>query len=125
MLSRILIGEDKMGNEYQVKEKIAQNKIESLISKMADYLNCEEDDIKILRIRFFNGLFSTHFSIRFINHRKSSLRRIVTSIYYFDIGGEYVEREGIWYEGVFYTYDSLEPFFEVLKLEIEEKSIIK
>lgn len=116
---------NKMKKENETKEKIAQGKIESIMSKMADYLRCGENDIKILKIRFFNGLFSADFSIRYINHRKSSLRKVVTSIYYFDIGGEYLDREGIWYEGVFYSYNDLEPFYEVVRQEIEEQSIIK
>jgi len=114
-----------MKKEDETKEQIAQNKIESLINNMAGYLNCAENDVKILRIKFLNGLFSADISMRFINHRKSSLRKFVTSVYYFDIGGEYLGREGIWYEGVFYTYNNLEPFYEVIKQEIEEQSIIK
>lgn len=116
---------NKMKKENETKGKIAQDKIESMMNKMADYLKCDENDIKILKIRFFNGLFSADFSIRYINHRKSSLRKVVTSIYYFDIGGEYLDREGIWYEGVFYTYNDLDSFYEVVKQEIEEQRIIK
>ena len=109
-----------MKNIDETTEKRAQDQLEALIIKMATYLNYDQNDIKIIKIRFFNGLFSADISVRHINHRKSSLRKVVTSLYYFDIGGEYLDREGIWYEGVFYTYNSLDSFFEVIQKEIED-----
>ena len=109
-----------MENNIESKKEKVQEQLEKLLPQMALYFKCEENDIKISKINFYNGNFSAAISYRYIDKERSDLRKIITSIYYFDIDGEYLEKEGIWYEGTFYTYDNVTALFDIILQEIEE-----
>ena len=113
-------GDDKMKSNIEEKKERVRDRLEMLLPQMAQYFNCEPDDVKISRISFYNGRYSAALSYRHIDKDRSDLRKIITSIYYFDIEGEYLDKDGLWYEGQFYEFDNLEPFFEAIKEDIEE-----
>lgn len=108
-----------MKNNIESKKEKVQEQLEKLLLQMAQYFNCEENNIKISKINFYNGKFSAAISYKYIDKERSDLKKIITSIYYFDIDGEYSENEGIWYEGTFYTYNNVTALFDVILQEIE------
>lgn len=108
-------------NSIERRDKVI-HRLNFLKNEMLKFFNCEDKNLDISKVYFTNKHFSASISYRYINLEKSDSRKIITSTYYFDIEGEYIEREGIWYEGKFYSYDNLSPFFEVISREIQAYS---
>ena len=109
-----------MEADIAAKNENVYPKLNFLKNEMLNFFQCDEKDLDISNVHFANKHFFAAVFYRHINLEKSDLRKIITSTYYFDIEGEYIDREGIWYDSTFYTYNNLNPFFDVISQEIED-----
>jgi hypothetical protein len=104
--------------QVKKKDKI-QNDLELLRQNIVKYLKCGEDDVKITEVKFDDKNYSAKICYNYIDWARSSLRKFIYSTCYFDISGEY-ELKGVFrYEGYFYKYDNLSPFFTIISKEMQ------
>ncbi len=102
------------------KRKKLKKKILYLKHQMAKYFNSDDKFIKFSDPIYKTDRYKVNVELTLINSETSTLSKLYTTTYYFDFAGEYIKREGIWYEGQSFSYDELNDFFKLISMEIKE-----
>ncbi len=110
---------DLVERREHLKEKLIFLKRE-----MVKFFNCSNENIKFSEPAYIDDKCKVNVSFTMVNMEKSSLKRFVSSTYYFDFEDEYIKREGILYEGNFYSYEELNDFFSKVSSEMEKMKYI-
>ncbi len=111
---------DAMKPDFDEKKEMLKNKLLYLRHNMAKFFDCDDAFIKLSDPIYTNDRFKINAVLTIINREVNSLNTLHGNTYYLDFEGEYLKREGIWYEGNFYNYDELNDFFQKISLEMKE-----
>ncbi len=109
-----------MKPDFDEKKEMLKNKLLYIKYKMAKFFDCDEAFIKFSAPIYYNDRFKINAVLTIIIREVDSLNILHGNTYYFDFEGEYLRREGIWFEGNFYVYDELNDFFQNISLGINE-----
>ena len=102
------------------EKKTLRNKLFYLKHNMAKFFDCDDDFIKFSNPVYYNDRFKIEVELTIINRELDSLNTIHGNTFLFNIEGEYINREKIWFEGNFYYYYEINELFKRISLEIKD-----
>ena len=102
----------------RILDNTVKNKLSDMKRSMSEFFTCDATFIKFSDPLNSDDSFIIKTEIVLLNREKSTTTRLYTSTYIFEFNIEYSNTAGVIYEGNYYSFDNIRPFFIYIANEI-------